>query len=407
MPLTDVRIRSAKSTGSLLKLSDGAGLQLWLTPAGGKIWKLAFRADGKQKTLTIGPYPHVSLQDARGKAQEAKRQLADGTDPAQRKKLDKLQKALDDANTFSLIAAELLDKKRREGRASATIGKREWLYGLANADLGNRAIGDVTAPEVLAVLRKVEKKGLLETAHRLRSAIGEVFRYAIATGRATNDPTYALRGALTNPTPTHRAAITEAKELGALLRAIDGFQGQAATAAALKLLALLFPRPGELRMAEWNEFDMGNAVWTIPAARTKMRKEHRVPLPRQALAILEALKPYTGHSAFVLPHVSNPRRCMSENTLNAALRRMGYAKEDMSAHGFRAAASTLLNESNRFSPDAIERALAHQDPDEVRRAYARGAYWQERVTMGQWWADHLDALRDGAKVIALVRVPRG
>jgi integrase len=403
MPLTDVRIRSAKPTGSIVKLSDGEGLQLWVTPAGGKIWKLAFRVDGKQKTLTIGPYPHVSLQDARGKAQEAKRQLAAGADPAQRKQLDKLQKALDDANTFALIAAELLEKKKREGRASATIGKREWLYALANADLGNRAVGDVTAPEVLAVLRKVEKKGLLETAHRLRSAIGEVFRYAIATGRATNDPTYALRGALTNPTPTHRAAITEAKELGALMRAIEGFQGQAATAAALKLLALLFPRPGELRMAEWNEFDMGDAVWTIPAARTKMRKEHRVPLPRQALAILEALKPYTSHSAFVFPHVSDPRRCMSENTLNAALRRMGYAKEDMSAHGFRAAASTLLNESNKFSPDAIERALAHQDPDEVRRAYARGAYWQERVTMGQWWADHLDALRDGAKVIPLAR----
>ncbi len=403
MPLTDVGIRNLKPSDRLVKLSDGHGLQLWMTPAGGKLWRFAFRVDGKQKLLALGHYPEFSLQEAREKARAAKRQLADGNDPAEQKRLAKLTKANERANTFAVVAAELLDKKRREGKASATIGKREWLYGMANADLGDRPVASITAPEVLAVLRKLEAKGLLETAHRMRSAVGEVFRFAIATGRATSDPTYPLRGALTTRKPIHRAAITDAKELGALMRAIEGFEGQPATTAALKLMAMLFPRPGELRMALWSEFDMGAGVWTIPASRTKLRREHRIPLPRQALAVLETLKPYTGHSAFVLPHVSNPRRCMSENTLNGALRRLGYAKDQMTAHGFRAAASTLLNESGKFSPDAIERALAHQEENEVRRAYARGAFWQERVAMMQWWADHLDALRDGAKVIPLAR----
>jgi integrase len=403
MSLTEVKIRSIKAGAKQFKLSDGKGLQLLITPAGGKSWKLAYRLLGKQKTLTIGPYPEVSLQQAREKAREARRQLADGQDPAEAKRIAKLVKAKEASDTFALVAAELLDKKKREGRAPATLGKHSWLHGLANADLGARPVSAITTPEVLAVLKKQEAKGLHETAQRLRSTIGEVIRYAIATGRANSDPTYALRGALISPQVQHRSAITNAQELGALLRAIEGFQGQATTVAALKLLAMLFPRPGELRMAEWDEFDLKDAIWTIPANRTKLRREHRVPLPRQALEVVAALKTFAGHSSYLFPHFSNPRRCMSENTLNAALRRMGYGKEDMSAHGFRAAASTLLNEANKFSPDAIERALAHQDPDEVRRAYARGAYWQERVDMMQWWADHLDALRDGATVLLMPR----
>lgn len=399
MALTDVAIRNAKPTERMQKLSDGGGLQLWVTPAGGKIWKLAYRYGEAQKTLTIGAYPVITLAAAREKRTEAKRLLAAGTDPGQQRKLDKLAKAISEANTFAVVAAELLDKKKREGKASATIGKREWLYGYASADLAQRPVAEITAPEVLAVLKKVETKGLTETAHRLRSAIGEVFRFAIATGRATHDPTQALRGALAAHSSKHRAAILDAKALGALLRAIEGFQGQPTTVAALKLMALLFPRPGELRQAEWSEFDLDAGIWTIPASRAKMRREHRVPLPAQAIAIIEGLKPLTGHSRFLLPHISDPRRCMSENTLNAALRRMGYSQDDMTAHGFRASAATLLNESGKWSPDAIERALAHQDEDEVRRAYARGAFWKERVAMAQWWADHIDSLRDGAKVV--------
>jgi integrase len=248
-------------------------------------------------------------------------------------------------------------------------------------------------------LRKVESKGLYETARRMRSSIGEVFRYAIATARATADPTFALRGALTVPTVKHRAAITDPKELGALLRSIDGFQGQPTTIAALKLMALLFPRPGELRLAEWKEFDLEAAIWAIPATRTKMRREHRVPLSRQALAILEGLYPISGHAALVFPGLQGHLKPISENTLNLALRRLGFTQDEATAHGFRATASSLLNESGRFLVDVIERALAHQDTDAVRRACARGEHWQERVAMNQWWADHLDTLRDGAKVL--------
>ena len=401
MALSDVTIRAAKPKSTVQKLSDGGGLQLWINPNGSKLWQLAYRYEGKQRKLSFGAYPVIGLSDARKAATDAKTLLASGVDPGQQKKLVKLAKANSEANTFALVATELLAKKRREGKASSTIGKREWLYGMANASLGHRPVADITAPEILAVLRVQEAKGLNETARRMRSAIGEVFRYAIATSRATVDPTFALRGALTAPTVKHRAAITSAKELGGLMRAIDAFEGQPTTVAALKLMAILFPRPGELRLAEWSEFDLEKAIWTIPAPKAKMRREHRVPLPRQALAILEGLRPYTGQGVLVFPGLRTVTRPISENTMNAALRRMGYSQDDMTSHGFRAAASTLLNECGKFSADAIERALAHQDADAVRRAYARGEHWQERVTMGQWWADYLDMLRDGAQIIPI------
>lgn len=230
-------------------------------------------------------------------------------------------------------------------------------------------------------------------ARRMRSSIGEVFRFAIATGRAEQDPTFALRGALAKPQVKHRAAILKSNDLGLLLKAIDEFKGQPTTVAALKLLALLFPRPGELRLAEWVEFDLDRAIWVIPASRMKMRREHRVPLPRQAVQILEALRPITGHQALLFPGIVSSRRPISENTLNLALRRMGFGADEMTVHGFRGTASTLLNQSGLFSADAIERALAHQEADAVRRAYARGDHWDERVRMTQWWADYLDGLR--------------
>ncbi len=259
----------------------------------------------------------------------------------------------------------------------------------------------ITPPEVLEVLRKVEARGRHETARRLRAIIGEVFRLAIATGGATNDPTFALRGALIAPKVKHRAAITDPAALGGLLRAIDGYDGQVTTHAALRLMPILFPRPGELRLAEWSEFDLGTALWKIPAARMKMRREHRVPLPGQAIAILLELKRITGYGRLVFPGYGRGSRAgqpveprpISENTLNGALRRLGYGPDDMTSHGFRASASTLLNEAGKWTSDAIERALAHQEADDVRRAYARGEHWQERVAMAQWWADWLEQLR--------------
>jgi integrase len=411
MPLTDTTIRNAKPSDSVQKLSDGGGLQLWIMPNGSKLWNIAYRFDGKQKKLSIGAYPTVSLAEARQERDAAKALLNSGVDPSAQKKLNAMASKEARAMTFQKLATELLDKKRREGKARNTIEKLEWLFSIAGEEIGDRPIADITAPEVLAVLRKVETKGHHETAKRLRAVIGEVFRYAIATARAANDPTFALRGALTAPVVEHRAAITEPKALGGLMRAIEGFQGQPATVAALKLMAYLFPRPGELRMAEWREFNFDEAVWTIPASRAKMRREHRVPLPTQALAVLDSLKPITGHGALLLPGYGMSGgegrkvapKPISENTLNGALRRMGFSADEMTSHGFRAAASTLLNESGKFSSDAIERALAHQDADAVRRAYARGEHWKERIDMAQWWADYLDALRDGAKVIPMKR----
>jgi integrase len=411
MPLTNAMIAGAKPGAGIIKRSDGEGLQLWIMPNGSKLWRFAYRFAGKQKLLALGSYPELSLAGARDRKKTARALLAADRDPSAQKRLDKQAVKESQATTFALVAAEVLGKKRREGKASNTLSKLEWLHGLANEGLGHRPIADIGAPEVLDVLKKIERRGRLETAKRLRAVIGEVFRYGVATARANTDPTGALRGAISAPIVKHRAAIVDPVALGGLMRAIDAFQGQPSTNAALKLMAYLFPRPGELRFAEWREFDLEKAIWTIPAARTKMRKEHRVPLPAQALAILNGLRAVAGGGKLVFPGYGISggegrkveQRPISENTLNSALRRMGYAQDEMSSHGFRAAASTLLNESGRFSADAIERALAHQDPDAVRRAYARGEHWQERITMAQWWADQLDAWRDGAKVLAFDR----
>lgn len=401
MALTDAAIRAAKGTEKVRKLSDGGGLHLLVTPQGARLWRMHYRFGGKQKTLAFGGYPAVALADARARRDEAKRLLAAGVDPAAQRRSEKAAQVTAAANTFAAVADEYVDKLRQEGRAEATLVKVDWLLGFARPALGARPIQEVTAAEVLAVLRRVEARGRLETARRLRSTIGSVFRYAIATARAENDPTLALRGALVTPKVQPRAAVTSPAAFGALLRAIEGFEGQPATRAALKLMAILFPRPGELRAAEWSEFDLEKAVWTIPAAGAKMRREHRKPLPTQAVAILRALQALTGDHPLVFPSVRTWRRPISENTLNAALRRLGYGKDEATAHGFRATASTILNESGKWTPDAIERELGHVEADEVRRAYARGAHWDERVRMAQWWADQCDRLRIGPDIVPM------
>jgi integrase len=393
MPLSDATIRSAKPAGKLVKLSDGGGLQLHLAPTGSKLWRMAYRFAGKQRQLAIGPYPVVSLAQARAVRDTARTQLKGGVDPSAKKRLDRMAAAHAAGNTFTLIAAEVIDKKRASGMAKTTLDKSKWLLDIASAVLGRRPIREITAAEVLAVLRPLERKGNLETAKRLRGSIGQVFRLAIATARAESDPTFALRGAINAPRVTPRAAITDAAIFGGLLRAIEGMEGQPTTKAALLLMALLFPRPGDLRHAEWPEFDLASNVWVIPPGRTKMRRQHVAPLSRQAVAALTALREFTGSGRYAFPSIRTVLRPISENTLNAALRRLGYTGDQMCAHGFRATASTLLNESGKWHHDAIERALDHVDEDEVRRAYARGAFWSERVAMAQWWADYLDELR--------------
>lgn len=394
MPLTDAKCRSAQSGGRLQKLSDGGGLQLWVQPKGGNLWRFAYRFGGKQKLLAFGVYPTVSLARARQLREDARRLLADGHDPATEKK--RQAEALANAPTFRAIAEEYVAKLRREGRSAATITKIDWLLTFANAEFGDEPIRQIAAPSILKVLQSLEARERYESARRLRSTLGSVFRYAIATARAEADPTYALRGALTQVKATPRAAITDPEKFGALLRAVDSFDGQPGTRIALRLLALLFPRPGELRLAQWTEFDLERAVWAIPASRMKMRRAHRVPLPRQAMALLTVLRTIAP-GELLFPSVRSPSRPISDGTLNAALRRLGYANDEVTGHGFRATASSLLNESGRWHPDAIERQLAHIEGNAVRAAYARGEHWDERTKMMQWWADHLDQLRTSSK----------
>jgi integrase len=381
MALTELEVRRAQPGAKVVKLSDGGGLQLWIDPKGAKRWRLAYRFNDAQKTLAIGVYPSTGLKDARDAREVAKRLLAEGQDPSLAKKLEKAAKVAASANTFEAIAAEFVDKKRAKGKAEATVTKVGWLLSLALPAIGARPIGELGAPEVLGVLRTVESRGRRETARRLRATISEVFRYAVATGRAESDPTSALKGALAAPIVQHRAAIIEPKAFGGLLRAIAAYEGAPETKAALELLPLTFVRPGELRAAEWSEFDLDAAIWAIPAERMKMKRPHRIPLAPQAVAILQGLREITGHGKLLFPSVRSAARCMSENTINAALRRLGFDKNEMTGHGFRSAASSILNESGLWNPDAIERQLAHVDNDSVRRACARADFWDERVKM--------------------------
>ena len=399
--LNDTRIRQAKPGDKDYKLTDFDGLQLLVRPSGSKLWRFAYRFGGKQKQLALGAYPTVTLAEARERRDAARKLLANGKDPSLERRLEKIAAAAG-GNTFQEVAEELLQKLEREGRAEHTIKKNRWLLAPAFDIFGDRAIGEVTAPELLHACRKFEQRGRYDSARRLRTVAGMVFRYAIATGRAARDISQDLRGALITPQVKHRAAITDPKEVGALLRAIDAYTGQPTTRMALQIAMLVFVRPGELRYARWREFDLSGAVWTIPAETMKMKRPHRVPLARQTIEIISELQKITGAGEFLFPALTSVRRPMSENTLNAALRRLGYAKEQVSAHGFRTTASSLLNETGRWNPDAIERQLAHQEENEIRHAYMHAAeFWDERVEMMQAWADYLDQLRSGAVIIPL------
>ena len=394
MKLSDVAVRSAKAKPKSYKMADGAGMYLLVQPNNNKYWRLDYRFGGKRKTLALGVYPQVSLKAAREKRDEAKRQLSDGIDPGHSRKIEKLTGAANAGTTFRAVAEELIEKMVREERAKVTIGKTKWVFEFAYPYFGDRPIAEISAPEILLALKSVEGRGKYETAKRLRSKIGQVFRLAVATGRAERDPTTDLRGAITAPKVKHYATITDPKEIGALLNAIDDYTGHLTTRLGLQLIALTFVRPGELRHGEWQEVDLENAVWEIPPAKMKMRRLHRVPLSAQALGILNTLKPLTGTGPYLFPSISNFHRPMSENTLTGALRRLGYTGKEMTAHGFRAMAATRLNEMNKWSPDAIERQLAHQEANAVRRAYTHAAeYWSDRVDMMQTWADYLDELR--------------
>ena len=390
--LSDLAIRKAKPREKPYKLSDGAGLFVAVQTNGAKLWRVKYRFGGKEKLLSLGAYPAVSLAFARKRRDEVKEQLAGGTDPSVQKKLEKLAAAKAAQNTFGAVAAELLDNMAANRLAESTLNKNRWMLQVLAAPLSKRPIAEIAAIEILDVLKRIEKSGRRETARKLRSMIGGVFRYAIVTLRAPSDPTSALRGSLLKPLIQHRPAITDEQKLGKLMCTIDEYDGWTTLRAALQLLALTMTRPGDVRYMRRAEIDFQKAVWCIPAERMKMRRPHEVPLSRQALALLKDIWPLSDYGELVLPSIRSNKRPLSENSMNAALRRMGYAKDEMCAHGFRSAASTILNERG-FRPDVIEAALAHQDENTIRRAYNRAAYWPERVKLLQDWADILDELK--------------
>jgi integrase len=393
MQLSDVAVRQSKPAETPYKLFDGNGLFLLVKPNGSRLWRFKDRFQGRENLMALGAYPIISLKEARGLSDEARRILARGDDPNREKKRAQVAASLAAKATFSAVAEEYLEKRSREGASLATVKKSRWLVSLLEKDVGAIPIAQMEAYELLGALRKVEATGRLESAARALSLAGQIFRYAIATTRARHNIAADLRGALAAPRPEHYAALLEPKAVGALIRAIDAFEGQAATSFALRLAPHVFVRPGELRKAEWSEIDLEIKVWRIPAPRMKMRREHAVPLSSQAVAILQEARRLTGSGRFVFPGVRTADRPISDNTLNAALRRLGYSAEEMTTHGFRSTASTLLNESGKWSADAIERALAHGDGNRVRAAYHRGQHWAERVEMAQWWSDYLDQLR--------------
>lgn len=389
MPLSHFAISKAAPQIKPYKLSDGAGLHLLVEPHGSKKWRFRYHFAGREKMIALGTYPATSLADARMRRDQARTLIEKGIDPSDQRKQDKVVEAKAASNTFGAVVAEVLANKEANDAASSTLSKNRWLLENLAAPLSSRPIADITAAEILGLLKKIETSGRRETARRLRGLIGNVFRYAIVTLRATSDPTLAIHGALLAPKVQHRAAITDEKKLGGLMRAIDGYDGWPTLRAALKFTALTFARPGEVRGVLRKEFDFENAVWHISPERTKMRRPHEVPLSPQAIAVVQEVWSLSDHNELVFASIRSARKPLSENAMNSALRRMGFTQDEMTAHGFRSSASTILNERG-YNSDVIEAALGHQDEDEIRRIYNRGKYWVQRVQLMKDWADLID-----------------
>jgi integrase len=389
MRLNDTIIRNTKPGSKLQKLSDGDGLYLFVQPNGARWWRMRYFVNGTEKMLSVGVYPEVSLKEARQRREDIRRKVATKLDPSEGRKAERRARA----DTFEVIAREWWQKRRKvwsEIYAGAVLKRFEQdVFPF----IGKKSVKTLTAADFLDCLERMQKRGVIETAHKVKTKCSEVMRYAVATRRAERDPVVDLKGALPPVKHKHYAAITYPSQVGALLRAIDGYQGKSRVVeCALRLLPLVFVRSSELRYAEWEEFDLDKAQWKIPAERMKMNNPHIIPLSKQAVRVLRELDPLTGPDGFVFPSVRTVTRPISENTINSALRRMGYTKEEMTGHGFRSMASTLLNEDG-WHPDAIERQLAHCDEDDVRAAYNYAEYLPERRKMMQWWADYLDGLR--------------
>lgn len=400
MALTDTEIRAAKSSEKPYRMKDDYGLYLDVRPTGKKVWRMRYWMKGKENIFTFGEYPLVSLKEARMKRDNARKMIADGIDPAVNRDTEEAQ-ARNDVPVFADIALEYMRKKQKESaseKSRYTTEMRIKKYILPF--LGAFHPEDISAPMILDVLRRLERRGTLETAHRVHQIIGQIFRYGVATGRASRDPSADLRGALQAVNAGHFASITDAKQLGGLLRAIDSYTGSVAVRVALRLQAYTFVRPGELRHAEWPELSLESdkKEWRIPAEKMKMKRPHIVPLSTQVISLFEKMRDISGHGRYIFPsaRTSSGSRPLSDAALVAALRSMGYSGDDMTAHGFRHTASTLLNESGLWSGDAIERQLAHTDKNKIRAVYNAAEYLPERRKMMQWYADYLDGLKKGS-----------
>jgi integrase len=402
-PLSEVQVRKAKAQNKETTLFDGGGLYLLVSPTGGKLWRFKYRFEGKGMRMCFGSYPAVSLPDARAMREAARKQLAEGVDPGGMKTAAKAAKVAEKENTFEAVARDWHTRFRTQWSEKHAEQILRRLELDAFPWLGTRPVGEIKAPELLAVLRRIEVRSL-ETAFRVKTACGQIFRYAVAEGRAERDPVADLRGALPPVKNRNFAAPTDPKDVAPLLRAIDGFKGSYVVKCAMLLAPMLFVRPGELRSAEWSEIDLEAAEWSIPGAKMKMGLPHLVPLPRQAVEILRGLKELTGHGQYVFPSHRSPQRCMSENAVNAGLRRLGFEKAEITGHGFRAMARTILDEVLQVRPEFIEHQLAHAVRDPLGRAYNRTKHLAERRKMMQLWADYLDGLKEGAKVLPLRKV---
>jgi integrase len=406
MPLTDTAVRKAKLSEKPVKMADGGGLYILIKPNGSKWWRWDYRrpVTSKRNTLSLGTYPDIGLASARERRDEARKLLALGVDPGESRKAEKAAGEERAGNSFEVVAREWLAKQKWVPGYIVKVSA--WMDNDVFPYIGGRPIAELSAPEFLKVARRIEGRGAVESAHRILQNCGQVMRYAIATGRADRNPVTDLKGALAQPEKKHFAAIIDPKQVGALLRAIDGYSGSPEVRAALRLAPLVFVRPGELRQAEWSEFDLDPldakkrpaAVWNIPAIRMKMREPHLVPLSPQAVEILRELQPLTGRGRYVFPSGRSPKRPMSNNAVNAALRRMGFDSDTMTGHGFRAMARTILDEVLGFRPDFIEHQLAHAVRDPNGRAYVRTAHLAERKKMMDAWASYLAGLKaEGAE----------
>lgn len=400
MALTDVAVRTAKPSEKARKLADEKGMYLLIQSSGAKLWRMDYRFDDKRKTLALGTYPETSLAQAREERDEARKLLAQDIDPSAQRKQNKAERRNALTNTFEAIARDWMKVRGKEWSETYAGKTKACLERHAFPVIGSKPINGITAPELLTMLRAIEKRGTVDMAHRIQQHCGAVFRYAISTGIADADPTPSLHGALSTVKTKHYAALTDPKEFADLLRAIDEYRGEVTTKMAMLMLAYTFQRTKEIRFAEWSQFDLDGALWRIPAEVMKMREAHIVPLSKQVISILQELKTLTGNGTLLFPSTTNRSRPISENTVTYALARMGF-KGRMTGHGFRSVASTILNEQG-YRHDVIERQLAHSEQNQVRAAYNRAEYLPERKAMMQEWADYLGKLKAGAEVISLI-----